>query len=78
MEEKIYKYIFRNGHMFRLKFRYNERTKAYTNLVLYSQFYQEINVYFLEVYAKYKGNLLGRIELDNDIERDITKWIGGV
>ena len=39
----------------------------------YSIFYSEVNVYFLDMYRKYNTDLMARIKLDMDIERDMRE-----
>ena len=37
----------------------------------YDTFYDEVNVYFLDMYREHKTDLMARVELDMDIERDM-------
>lgn len=78
MPDRIYKYLFIGKYTFVLRYEYSKITKGYTTLIL-SKLWDnghetEINGYYLDQFVK-RGHLLGKIELDERINRDIRNYL---
>lgn len=68
------RHIFEKGHCFLLLLNKDHKGQ-YTEATLCDPFYNAVNVYYLDAYARLNSNPVEKLEWA--IQRDIRAWIGG-